>query len=67
MAWGRMGPHGDKPTGPLDLDQLRRRARKKRRGRDERHLSQPIRALKRLAQVLVMPVQAEVSSGGHCD
>jgi hypothetical protein len=57
----------------LDLDQFQRSARKKRR-----YLSQPTRArdLKRspslvecarLAQVLVMPVQADVSSGGPED
>jgi hypothetical protein len=61
----------------LDLDQLRRRAGKKRRGHDERNLAQQgsLSGLRpsslvecaRQAQVLVMPVQAEVSWGGHCD
>jgi hypothetical protein len=58
----------------LDLDQLRRRAGKKRRGRDERNLDHqgslsglvPCSLVEcaRLAQVLVMPVQAVVGLGG---
>jgi hypothetical protein len=59
--------------GPVAEEGAEEAPRKKRRGHDERHVSSPIRALKRpsflvecarLAQVLVMPMQAQVNSGG---
>ena len=82
LGWGWHGVGmGFEQLLDLGLDQLRRRAGEKRRGHDERNLAhqgsgppspkRPSSLVEcaRLAQVflLLTPVQAEVSWGGHCD